>query len=55
MTLKIALPAGPKAAENYLEMARDHGFDWIDISGSWPETIPESGGPQRVNALPSKL
>ena len=53
--MKISLPAGPLAAENYLEMARDHGFDWIDISGSSPGNFPENFDPARVKALRSRL
>jgi len=53
--LKIALPAGPKVAENYLEMARDYGLDWIDISGSSPGNFPENFDPARVKALRSRL
>ena len=53
--MKIALPAGPMAAENYLEMARDHGFDWVDISGSSPGNFPENFDPARVKALRSRL
>jgi sugar phosphate isomerase/epimerase len=53
--MKIALPAGPLAAEHYLEMARDHGFDWIDISGSSPENFPERFDPARVKALRARL
>jgi hypothetical protein len=40
-SLKMAFSAGPKAAEDYLEMARNQGFDWIDISGSSPGNFPE--------------
>jgi hypothetical protein len=35
--VKISLPAGPKPGENYLDIARNHGFDWVDIS-AWPRT-----------------
>jgi sugar phosphate isomerase/epimerase len=53
--MKISLPAGPMAAEKYLEMARDHGFDWIDISGSSSGNFPENFDPARVKALRSRL
>lgn len=53
--MKIALPAGPKAAENYLEMARDHGFDWIDIGGPSPENFPESFDARRVKTLRARM
>jgi sugar phosphate isomerase/epimerase len=53
--MKNSLPAGPLAAETYLEMARDHGFDWIDISGSSPGNFPENFDPARVKALRSRL
>jgi sugar phosphate isomerase/epimerase len=53
--MKIALSAGPKAAENYLEMARDHGFNWIDISGSSPENFPETFDSARMNHLRAML
>ena len=32
--MKIALPAGSQPAENYLEMAKENGFDWFDVGGS---------------------
>jgi len=53
--LKMAFSAGPKAAEEYLEMARNQGFDWIDISGSSPGNFPENFDPARVKALRSRL
>ncbi len=53
--MKIALPAGPKAAENYLEMARGHGFDWIDIGGPSPANFPESFDSARIKNLRAKL
>jgi sugar phosphate isomerase/epimerase len=53
--MKIALPAGPKAAENYLEMARDHGFDWIDIGGPSPDNFPETFNSARIKNLRAKL
>jgi sugar phosphate isomerase/epimerase len=53
--MKISLPAGPMAAEKYLEMARDHGFDWIDISGSSPGNFPETFDPARIKTLRSRL
>jgi fructoselysine 3-epimerase len=53
--LKMAISAGPKAAENYLEMARDHGFEWVDISGSSPGNFPENFDPARVKALRNSL
>ena len=53
--MKIALPAGPKASENYLEMARDHGFDWIDIGGPSPENFPETFNSARIKNLRAKL
>ncbi len=53
--MKIALSAGPKAAENYLGMARDHGFPWVDISGSSPENFPQTFDATRIKNLRSKL
>jgi sugar phosphate isomerase/epimerase len=53
--MKIALSAGPKTAENYLEMARHHGFRWIDISGSSPENFPETFDSARMKNLRIKL
>ena len=53
--MKIALSAGPKTAENYLEMARHHGFRWIDISGSSPENFPETFDSSRMKNLRIKL
>ena len=53
--MKIALPAGPKAAENYLEMAKQNGFDWIDIGGPSPENFPEAFNPDRVKNLRARM
>ena len=53
--MKISLPAGPKGVENYLELARNHGFKWIDISGSSPENFPETFDPVRMKNLRIKL
>ena len=53
--VKIALSAGPQAAEKYLDFARTHGFDWIDISGSSPENFPETFDSARVKSLRGKL
>ena len=53
--MKISLPAGPKGAENYLELARNHGFKWIDISGSSPENFPETFDPVRMENLRARL
>jgi sugar phosphate isomerase/epimerase len=53
--VKISLPAGPKGVENYLELARNHGFKWIDISGSSPENFPETFDPVRMKNLRIKL
>jgi sugar phosphate isomerase/epimerase len=53
--VKISLPAGPKGVENYLDLARDHGFKWIDISGSSPENFPETFDPVRMKNLRIKL
>jgi sugar phosphate isomerase/epimerase len=53
--MKISLPAGPKGVENYLELARNNGFDWIDISGSSPENFPETFDPVRMKNLRIKL
>ena len=53
--MKISLPAGPKGVENYLELARNHGFKWIDISGSSPENFPEAFDPVRMKNLRIKL
>ena len=53
--MKIALPAGPKAAENYLEMAKQNGFDWIDIGGPSPENFPEAFNPGRVKNLRARM
>ncbi len=53
--MKISLPAGPKGVENYLELARNHGFKWIDISGSSPDNFPETFDPVRMNNLRTKL
>jgi sugar phosphate isomerase/epimerase len=53
--MKISLPMGPKGVENYLELARDHGFKWIDISGSSPENFPETFDPVRMKNLRIKL
>ena len=53
--VKISLPAGPKPAENYLDIARNHGFHWIDISGSSPENFPEAFDPVRMKNLRARL
>jgi protein FrlC len=53
--MKISLPAGPKGVENYLELARNHGFKWIDISGSSPENFPETFDSTRMKNLRAKL
>jgi sugar phosphate isomerase/epimerase len=53
--VKISLPAGPKSVENYLELARNHGFKWIDISGSSPENFPETFDSVRMKNLRIKL
>jgi sugar phosphate isomerase/epimerase len=53
--MKISLPAGPKGVENYLELARNHGFQWIDISGSSPENFPETFDPVRMENLRARL
>lgn len=53
--MKISLPAGPKGVENYLGLARNHGFEWIDISGSSPENFPETFDPVRMKNLRVKL
>jgi len=53
--VEISLPAGPKGAENYLELARNHGFKWIDISGSSPENFPETFNPERMKKLRTRL
>jgi sugar phosphate isomerase/epimerase len=55
MIMKITLPAGPRAAESYLEMGRDHGFHWIDINGSSPENFPETFNSARMKNLRAKL
>ena len=38
--MKIALPAGSQAAEDYLEMAKVNGFDWFDVGGASPLNFP---------------
>jgi len=53
--MKIALPAGSQAAENYLEMAKENGFDWFDIGGASPLNFPEAFNPGRVKDLRAKL
>ena len=53
--MKIALPAGSQVAENYLEMAKENGFDWFDVGGSSPQNFPESFNPPRVEKLRAKL
>jgi sugar phosphate isomerase/epimerase len=53
--VKTSLPAGPKGVENYLELARNHGFDWIDVSGSCPENFPETFDSSRMKNLRAKL
>jgi len=53
--MKISLPAGPKGIENYLDFARNHGFKWIDISGSSLENFPETFDPVRMKNLRAKL
>ena len=53
--MKTSLPAGPKGVENYLELARNHGFDWIDVSGSCPENFPETFDSSRMKNLRAKL
>jgi sugar phosphate isomerase/epimerase len=53
--VKISLPAGPKGVENYLELARNHGFEWIDISGSSPANFPETFNPVRMEKLRARL
>lgn len=53
--MKIALPAGSQAAENYLEMAKENGFDWFDVGGSSPQNFPETFNPARVKNLRAKL
>jgi len=53
--MKIALPAGSQAAENYLEMAKENGFDWFDIGGASPQNFPEAFNPGRVQDLRARL
>jgi sugar phosphate isomerase/epimerase len=53
--MKMALSAGPQAAEKYLDFARTHGFGWIDISGSSPENFPETFDSARVKSLRGRL
>ncbi len=53
--MKIALPAGRQAAEDYLEMAKENGFDWFDVGGSSPKNFPEAFDPLRVKNLRAKL
>jgi sugar phosphate isomerase/epimerase len=53
--VKISLPAGPKGVENYLELARNHDFKWIDISGSSPENFPETFDSARMKNLRARM